>query len=248
MSKRLLVQAPAVPRATIEKLAFFTIGDNRQVSSPHLTMTTEEMWRRRAEDLAPGHAHGVGTIRDAIDVIEALPAEIVLDEVFFLGHGSGDDFGFFFFSGHPDPGHNFAASDDNQLLEMSRAEMTSSATFSETKELLIKLFKRLARADPRVGGVKINLLACFMGQGETHWAVCDFLDGWLVGAREVRFEVGAYENFYETVFVTAPGGNIVGWEDHIVEQPGGTELVPNPGMNQIPAFEVSCAGVMVGTP
>lgn len=246
MNDPLLVQAPAVPQAKIIKLAFFTIGDDRRANSPRdLPLTMEQMWRRRAETLAPGHAHGVDDLGQAIDVVDGLASDLIIDEVFFLGHGSGDDFGFFFFSGQPHAGHNFDAADNDQVLEVSRHDIMSPAVSNQNKQFLIKLFGKLARSDPRVDLVKINFLACFMGQGETHMAVCDWLDGWLVGQREVRFEVGAYENFYETVFVTNRRGRIVHWEDHIVDRPGGAEIVANPGPNLIPAFEKRCGGEMV---
>lgn len=249
MSGPLFVQVPAVPSRRIAKLAFYTTGDTTPVTSEHLTITTEEMWRRRAETLAPGRAHGVATVQDALAVVTALEPDVILDEVFFLGHGSGEDFGFFFFSGRPDRVDHFVPTSFDQLLEMSRAEMRS-LTPSPTKTFLIELFKRLARADPRVPKVKINFLACFMGQGETHLAVCDFLDGWLVGPREVLVEVGAYTDYYETVFRTVRGGRIAFWEDHIVDKPLGTEIIPSPGRNLIPPFQVGCPGrtVMVRTP
>ena len=248
MTPARLVQAPAVPTTEIIDLAFFTIGDNRAAGSPpDLPLTMEQMWRRRAEALAPGHFHGVADLDAAIAVLRALRPDQVIRKVFFLGHGSGDDFGFFFFSGRPDPVESFTSVSDDQVLEMSRADMRSMA-MDRNKEFLLELFNRLARSDPRVETVSVLFLACFMGQGETHQAVCDFLSGWLVGARETRFEVGAYTNFYETVFVTDGHGTIVRWEDHIVVTPGGAEVVPSPGPNQIPAFEVGCGGKMVRTP
>lgn len=248
MTSARLVQAPAVPPAEIIDLAFFTLGDNRAAGSPpDLRLTMEQMWRRRAETLAPGHSHGVADLGDAIAVLRALRPDQVIRKVYFLGHGSGDDFGFFFFSGRPDPVESFTSASDDQVLEMSRADMRSMA-MDRNKEFLLELFERLARSDPRVDKVSVLFLACFMGQGETHQAVCDFLGGWLVGPREVRFEVGAYTNFYETVFVTDRHGHIVHWEDHIVVTPGGAEVVPSPGPDQIPAFEVGCGGKMVRTP
>ena len=58
MTPARLVQAPAVPTTEIIDLAFFTIGDNRAAGSPpDLLLTMEQMWRRRAEALAPGHFH-----------------------------------------------------------------------------------------------------------------------------------------------------------------------------------------------
>jgi hypothetical protein len=248
MTAARMVQAPAVPERRAIDLAFFTIGDNRRANSPRdLRLTMEEMWRRRAESLAPGHAHGVGTLAEATHVIDTLDPQFEIRTVFFLGHGSGDDFGFFFFSGQPDPVESFAAASDDQVLEISRSDMRTEVN-NPNREFLITLFQRLAKRVPEVDRVRILFLACFMGQGETHQAICDFLDGWLLGAREITFEVGAYRNFYETVFVTDRRGHIVHWEDQIVDTPGGQVLVPNPGPNQIPPFEVGCSGTMVKTP
>lgn len=232
------LQVPAVAPRKPKDICFFTTGDDRMINSPFLNIRTEEMWRQRAEALAPGEAHGVTTRAEALQVLKDFKGSI--REAFFLGHGTADDVGAFFFSGRPDPEFDFTGNDD-QILEMSRANMMDFRFFDENKEFLITLFQRLHTN----GLAKISFLACFLGQGELHRACCDFLDGWLVAKKETRFRVGAYEDFYETVFTTDNTGAIIQWEDRIVTQPGTLPpVVPNPGPNRIPPFQVECSGVM----
>jgi hypothetical protein len=217
-------------------LTFFTTGDPRPTpnvtgrNAPHLTNT--QRWKRRAENLASqGRVHGVADVEAATIVLKALPADLKLRRIFFVGHGFNEGY---FFHGKPDPDdpdHGFIA--DSFKESFAHPDDVQDANI---KKMMKAFAEELAKHVHDSEKVEIGFLACFCGNGKMIRAICDELNK----QKHPDFVVGAYENFYNANFIFSTAtGKILHWEDFISNFETGEEL-DRADANQIPTYEVTC--------
>ena len=191
----------------------------------------------------------VSDVTGAQAVIRNLDRDIRLRNVFFLGHGSGQNG--FLFSGRPSgPGRLDAMTFDDaeQRFMLSREHAADGKFMDDNKRLIQAIGRRLA---PGYAG--IWFLACFVGLSHLHNAVADVLSQ--QGRKE--FFVGAYDDFYEvnvrgellgttdvsheidgTEFTTTVPRmrRFAHWSDRILR--GTDVLINSSGPNRIPRFQV----------
>lgn len=225
---------PAVPSP--KAIAFFTKGDGRASSgakhpkAPKLTRTGR--FEKRAESLATSaRVHGVQTVQEATAALQALPADLKLMRIYFVGHGFDDGF---FFSGKPDPQSDFEAASQDQTL-MDPASKSSDKSVKPAMTAFIDELVKHVHATERV---EIGFLACFTGTGSTVQAVCKAMNK----KKHRNFLVGGYQNDYQTEFVFSKDtGKILHWTDGIFDKKTRSTLIGSKAApNQIPPYEVTC--------
>jgi len=230
--KEKTAQAPAgSPPPT---LCYFTTGDTRPTvvapgpKAPKLTRT--QRFEKRAESLASaGRVHGVASVQEATSVLKALPAEVKLVRVFFVGHGLDDGY---FLHGKPDPRADFEAASDAEILT-NPAEVSDAAIKAQHVQFLDELAKHLSTTQR----LEIGFLACFAATKNLISSYCSALD-----KRGFRnFVVGGYKNDYETQFVFDQAtGKILKWTDAIFDRKDTKKTLVRMDNNQIPPYEVKC--------
>jgi len=228
-------QAPAAPVA--EVLAFFTTNDPRPTKGlPANTpasarLTNTERFQKRADSVATkGRVHGVDTIQQATATLKALPANVKLVKVFFVGHGFDDGY---FFHGKPDPQSDFVAASSNETLE-DPTKVADPTIQQAHKDFLVELVKRVHPTER----VEIGFLSCFSGTNSLVGAVCKVMNQ----AKHRNFIVGGYKNDYQTQYVFDKGtGKILEWTDGIFDKTT-KKLLPGTKMsaNKIPPYETTC--------
>lgn len=230
-------KAPAVPK--VEALAFFTTNDSRPslgigVKAPAAAkLTSSERYQKRAESLATaGRIHGVDSVQAATAVLKALPSDVKLEKVFFVGHGFDNGF---FFHGRPDPKDpdNFIADNGNVETLQDPAKLTDATAKQQHEEFINELVKHLHKS----GQVEIGFLSCFTGTGSTVRAVGKTL----AKAGFQDFKVGGYKNDYQTRYIfDSKTGAILKWTDEILDKNNPTKLLVKEDKNRIPAYETDC--------
>ena len=230
-------KAPAVPK--IQTLAFFTTNDSRPskgipASAPAAAkLSSTERYQKRAESLATaGRIHGVDSIQAATAVLKALPADVKLEKVFFVGHGFDDGF---FFHGRPDPKdpENFIADNGNKETLKDPAKVSDASAKTQHEEFITELTKHLHKS----GHIEIGFLSCFTGAGSTVRAVGRALDK--AGFQE--FKVGGYKNDYQTRYIfDSKTGAVVKWTDAIMDKNNPNKVLVQEDKNRIPAYETEC--------
>jgi len=229
-------KAPAVPK--VEVLAFFTTNDSRPSlgvnvkAPPAAKLTSTERYKKRAESLATaGRIHGVDSVQAATAVLKALPADVKLEKVFFVGHGFNDGF---FFHGRPDPKDpdNFIADNGNVETLQDPAKLADASATKQHEEFINELVKHLHNS----GHIEVGFLSCFTGGGSTVTAVGKAL----AKAGFPLFKVGGYKNDYQTRYVfDSKSGAILKWTDEIIDDKTKKVLVKE-DQNRIPAYEKEC--------
>jgi hypothetical protein len=211
-----------------KKIAFYTMGDTRSVKGAKAvidgkkqTVKISKMWKLRAHSLAgTGLTYGVGTVDAAILQLQNLAKETELTKVFFIGHGFRDHEGGYMLSGAPKRDEGFTTTSEKTLSVLAEQKM---------KDFCKKLAPYLSRKDE----VEIAFLSCYTGTGKFTGRFYKELRG--QGVKKLK--VGAYKDFYETVFNTDAKGNITGWADRVVDSK--KKVVAKTGSNGIPPYQVT---------
>jgi hypothetical protein len=210
-----------------KKIAFYTMGDTRPVrgwkvliGGKKRTMLASEMWRLRAQSLAGvGTTYGVATVDSAEVSVQKLEKGAQLTKVYFVGHGFGNNDGGFFFSGRPEGNDDFRATAEKTLSILAETKMK-------------KFAKTLSGALAKGDDVEIAFLSCYTGQGKFTGRFYSELYGH--GVKKIT--VGAYKDYYRTVYKTDAKGSITGWSDVIVDKAKKTIL--RAGAGGIPPYQV----------
>jgi hypothetical protein len=230
-------KAPLVPK--VEVLAFFTTNDSRPsrgvpANAPSAAkLSSSVRYQRRAESLATaGRVHGVDSITAAIAVLKALPADVKLSKVFFVGHGFDDGF---FFHGRPDPAdpENFIADHGDEETLQDASTVIDANAKKKHQEFLDELVKHLHKSTD----VEIGFLSCFTGTGKTVRTVGKALDK----AGFSQYIVGGYRNDYQTRYVfNSKSGAILKWTDEIMDKTNPSKSLIKMDNNKIPPYETEC--------
>jgi hypothetical protein len=184
-------QAPSPPATS---LAFFTTGDTSAFQGT-LGGTMSSWFRKRAQTLA-SKIFGVATVKAATATLKALPPDLKLTKVYFVGHGNSQ---LFFFGGHPIANHNFECNDGQDLEDP--ANDPDSAAF------LAELAKHLDST-----GFEVGFIGCEVGGGFTG-TVAKSLNGKGLN----NGFVGGYTHEYSLFFVGAHNA----FEDQLLDPASG---------------------------
>ncbi len=209
-------------------IAFYTMGDTRAVSGSKVliggkkrSLKMSEMWRLRAISLVgAGQTYGAATADAALVQLAKLPAGTKLSRVYFVGHGFGNNEGGYFFAGKPDREADFTGGVD-QTLSLS------------AEDRMKKVAKALASLLDKDAKVEVSFLSCYTGLGR----FTGRFYGELRSHGVKKLTVGAYRDYYLTVFNTDAQGNITGWADRITDK--GNATVATAGANGIPPYQVT---------
>jgi hypothetical protein len=225
--------------ATPDGLAFFTTGDTRPsrgvpASAPAAAkLSSTERYKKRAESLVTAaRVHGVASISEATAVLKALPADVKITKVFFVGHGFDDGF---FLHGKPDPkdAENFIADDGDLETVRNPATAFAQPGKQQQQEFLNELVKHLHKASD----VEIGFLSCFTGTGSTVRTVGKALDA----AGFTQYQVGGYRNDYQTRYdFDTKTGAIKKWRDSIMDKANPSKVLVQMDNNQLPPYEADC--------
>jgi len=220
-------------------IAFYTTGDTRQATGN--SMSVSDAFKKRATLLAssPSYVFGVATASDATNTIRALPANLPIAKVYFVGHGNAD---VFFFDGAPDGTDNFkTVNSDGVLLNPGAVHSPmnpDSPDGTASKGLIDQLAAHLSLS---TSPVEIDFLCCNSGSTLVG-TVAQALSG-----HKINGSVGGYNNDYRTNFVgskpkepppatwwTGPG-----WYDIIQTDDQQKKMLKRATNNAIPSFDTS---------
>lgn len=234
-------------------LAFFTKGDHALESTPdndhrdrhprvsirlpsgrrldNKRPTNSQIWEARAVSLATRrNVHGVATLAAATAVLERLPVDTRLRDVFFIGHGFP---GAFEFSGRR-PNRRGRSG-----LFMATASQTLQAPTrpgDENARFLAALSARCSRRHH----VHIVFASCFTGNASSSKRVDIAVAAALQREGLIRFSVGSYVDFYAVrPEVSRKTRKILRFLDRVVF-PGTSTAVPGhdtSGPDRLPRFQ-----------
>jgi hypothetical protein len=225
--------------AKMETLAFFTTNDSRPskgipAGAPAAAkLSSTERYKKRAESLATaGRVHGVDSIQDATAVLKALPADVKLVKVFFVGHGFDNGY---FIHGRADPKDpdNFIADNGNIETLQDPGKLSDAGAKKLHQDFIDELTKHLHKTEQ----LEIGFLSCFTGTGSTVRAVGRALDK----AGFTNYKVGGYQNDYQTRYIfDSKTGAIIKWTDAVMDKTNPNKALIQMNNNQIPPYETEC--------
>ena len=234
-------KATAVPK--METLAFFTTNDSRPsrgipASAPAAAkLSSTERYQKRAESLATaGRIHGVDLIQAATAVLKALPPDVKLVKVFFVGHGFDNGY---FIHGHPDPNDpdNFIADNGNVETLKDPGKLSDASARKLHQDFIDELTKHLHKTEQ----LEIGFLSCFTGTGTTVQAVGRALDK----AGFTNYKVGGYRNDYQTRYIfDSRTGKILKWTDAIMDKNNPSKVLVQMNMTRFHRTRQNAASPM----
>jgi hypothetical protein len=188
------------------KVAFYTMGDHRQVpgiSAGRLRLEKSEGFRRYAEAIGSNHILGVRTDAEAIAALRQLQGSGVrADHVIFVGHGRAGEYHFSRPEGMADA--DAEAGDESDAY--------GNQIFRANDVALIGQINAILRDD--VAGVTVEFHSCYTGRGGLLPAIQAELTRLRTAGRTVN--ITGYEHFFDFRPEVDRQGQIVGWHNVIL--------------------------------